>query len=120
MPNGTNNGTLEVRTKLGTIAATGATVFIVVSLSLLTGIAIWEHAMRQKEHEIIETHIRSEMELIRKQQQENIAALVCSSKLNLFFQTIPKGKELNWSDIPSEYWGCMPRNLIDERKQQVR
>ncbi len=116
MANGTSNGSLEFKSRFGTIAAQGATVFVVVSLAILTGIALWEHGLRQEEHKEIQQTIRSEMELIRRQAQENIDALVCTSKLNLFFQTVQKGQSIGWKDIPSEYWPCMPRNLVDERK----
>jgi hypothetical protein len=100
----------------GKIWSAAATVFVVIATSVFTMIAVWEHANRRQEHEIIIVRIRTEMELIRQQANENINALVCTSKLNLFFQTQPKGTQVTWQDIPSEYWPCMPKNLIDERK----
>jgi hypothetical protein len=40
-------------------------------------------------------------------------ALICTNRLNLFFQTMPKGKEIAWQDVPQEYWPCMPKTLLD-------
>ncbi len=93
-----------------------ATVFVVVALAVLTAVAAWEHRNRREEHEHIEETIHQDMKLIREQAQANIDALVCTSKLNLFFQTLPKGSTITWQDIPNEYWPCMPKNLIEERK----
>jgi sensor domain CHASE-containing protein len=93
-----------------------ATVFIVVMIGIFIVVAVWEHRARREEHEHIEQVIHADMELIRQQAQANIEALVCTSKLNLFFQTLPKGKEISWQDIPNEYWPCMPKNLVGESK----
>jgi hypothetical protein len=43
-------------------------------------------------------------------------AVICTSKLNLFFQTLPKGQVMSWQDIPDEYWPCMPKNFIEQKK----
>lgn len=105
-----------VVTNTSDVWSAAGTVFIVVAISGLIGIAVYEHGQRQAEHERIEQVIHTDMELIRRQAQENIAALVCTSKLNLFFQTLPKGRQISWADIPAEYWPCLPRNLVEEQK----
>jgi sensor domain CHASE-containing protein len=94
-----------------------ATVFVVVALAAITVMGVWEHRNRQEEHQHIEDVVHADMEAIRAQQQANVNAIVCTSRLNLFFQTLPKGRDISWSDIPSEYWPCMPRNLVGERKE---
>jgi hypothetical protein len=104
-----SNGNLELKTGFGTIAASGATVFVVVALALMCGIALWEHYQRRIEHEDIAELIRTENKLTRTQME----SLICTNRLNLFFQTLPKGKELTWQDVPQEYWVCIPRNLIE-------
>jgi len=94
------------------IWSAAGTVFIVVVISALTAIAIWEHDNRQEEHQILETLIRTENESVRAKMDQ----VICTSKLNLFSQTLPKGQAIGWQDIPQEFWPCMPKNFIDERK----
>ena len=94
------------------IWSAAATVFIVVLLGLFVGIAIYEHENRKEEHHVIEALVRAENESVR----QRMDAVICTTKLNLFFQTLPKGQPIVWRDIPAEYWGCMPKTLIDERK----
>lgn len=80
-------------------------VVITIAMSALAAVTIWENGNRKDEHERLEQVIHGE-----------IQQLVCVSKLNLFFQTQTKSTPLSWQDIPSEYWPCMPKNLIDERR----
>lgn len=87
-------------------------MFIVVVISALTVMGIWEHANRKEEHRALESLIRVENESVRIKMD----AVICTSKLNLFSQTLPKGQAIGWQDIPQEYWSCMPKNFIDERK----
>jgi hypothetical protein len=94
------------------IWSAAGTVFIVVAISALTVMGIWEHDNRQEEHAALQALIRSESESVRAKMD----AIICTSKLNLFSQTLPKGQAIGWQDIPQEYWPCMPKNFIDERK----
>ena len=103
------NGNLELKTGFGTIAASGTTVFVVVALALFCGIALWEHYLRRVEHDNMSELVRVENEATRVKME----SLVCTNRLNLFFQTLPKGKEITWQDVPQEYWSCIPKNLID-------
>jgi hypothetical protein len=103
------NGNIELKTGFGTIAATGTTVFVVVALALMCGIALWEHYQRRIEHENMTQLVREENALTRVKMD----SLICTNRLNLFFQTMPKGKEIAWQDVPQEYWPCMPKNLLD-------
>lgn len=93
------------------IWSAAATVIVVVALSALTAVAAWEHDLRREEHRELEKLIREEMGFIREQQATN----ACTARLNLYFQALPKGREITWKDIPSEYWTCMPKNLIEQR-----
>lgn len=88
------------------------TVFVVIALSALSGTAVWEHQNRKEEHEMLESLVRTENESIR----QKMDSMICTSKLNLFFQTLPKGQVISWQDIPNEYWPCMPKNFVEERK----
>jgi len=94
------------------IWSAAGTVFIVVALSALTVMGIWEHENRNEEYRALDTLIRAENESVRIKMD----AIICTSKLNLFSQTLPKGQIITWQDIPQEYWPCMPKNFIDERK----
>lgn len=89
-----------------------ATVFVVVAVSAFMIIAIWEHRERAEEHQRMFALIRAENESVR-QKMDNV---ICTTKLNLFFQTLPKGEPIVWQNIPAEYWACLPKTLIDERK----
>ena len=101
-----------VVTNTSDIWSAAGTVFIVVVLAALTVMGIWEHDSRKEEHRIIEGLVRAENESVR----QRMDAVICTSKLNLFFQTLPKGQPMSWQDIPSEFWPCMPKNFIEERK----
>ncbi len=89
-----------------------ATVFVVVAISAFMVIAIWEHHNRQVEHQVIEGIIRTENESVR----QRMDAVICTTKLNLFLQTLPKGQPIVWQDIPAELWPCTPKTFIEERK----
>jgi len=101
-----------VVTNTSDIWSAAGTVFIVVVLAALTVMGIWEHDSRKEEHRILEALVRNENESVRKRMD----SVICTSKLNLFFQTLPKGQVINWQDIPDEYWSCMPKNFVEERK----
>jgi hypothetical protein len=103
------NGNLELKTGFGTIAATGTTVFVVVALALFTGVALWKNYEQHIEHLNLTQLVRDENALTRVKME----ALICTNRLNLFFQTMPKGKEIAWQDVPQEYWPCMPKTLLD-------
>jgi hypothetical protein len=103
------NGNIELKTGFGTIAATGTTVFVVVALALMCGIALWEHYQRRIEHESMSELVREENASTRVKMD----SLICTNRLNLFFQTLPKGREISWQDVPQEYWSCLPKNLLD-------
>jgi sensor domain CHASE-containing protein len=92
-----------------------ATVFVIVMIGVFVVVAVWEHRARREEHMHIEEVIHADMEAIRAQQEANVNAIVCTSRLNLFFQTLPKGRDITWNDIPAEYWPCMPKNLVEGR-----
>jgi hypothetical protein len=94
------------------IWSAAGTVFIVVVMSALTVMGIWEHDNRKEEHEAIQSLIRAENESVRIKMD----MIICTGKLNLFAQTLPKGQAINWRDIPQELWACMPKNFIDEPK----
>jgi hypothetical protein len=94
------------------IWSAAGTVFIVVVMSALTVMGIWEHDNRKEEHRVLEALVRAENEAVRVRMD----AVICTTKLNLFFQTLPKGQVIRWQDIPSEYWSCMPKNFIEEQK----
>jgi hypothetical protein len=85
---------LTVKTAFGEISATGGVTFIVIALLLLTGVALWEHYKRRQEFERLE----------------------CTMELNLFMQTIPRGTQLSWNEIPSEYWRCLPAGITQKMK----
>jgi len=95
------------------IWSAAGTVFIVVVLSALTVMGIWEHNKREEEHRILESLIRAENESVRVKMD----TLICTSKLNLFAQTLQKGQAVTWQDIPQEYWPCMPKRFIEEGKR---
>jgi hypothetical protein len=99
-------------TNTSDIWSAAGTVFIVVVLAALTVMGIWEHDNRKEEHRIIDTLVRQENASVRAKMDQ----VICTSKLNLFFQTLPKGQVINWQDIPDEYWACMPKNFVEERK----
>jgi hypothetical protein len=94
------------------IWSAAGTVFIVVVMSALTVMGIWEHDNRKEEHEAIQALIRAENESVRIKMD----TIICTGKLNLFAQTLPKGQAISWRDIPQELWICMPKNFIEERK----
>lgn len=94
------------------IWSAAATVFIVVVCSLFILIAVWEHQNRKEEHEVLKNLVHQENDLVR----QRMDAVICTSKLNLFFQTLPKGQVMSWQDIPDEYWPCMPKNFIEQKK----
>jgi hypothetical protein len=103
------NGKIELKTGFGSIAAAGTTVFVVVALSLLTGIALYEHWQRRVEHGELDELVRAENAATRVKMD----AIICTNRLNLYFQTIPKGDEISFQKIPNEFWECMPKNLLD-------
>ena len=86
-------------------------VVFVVSFSGVIVQTGWEHEKREQEHAQIEALINQNMKWILEQQQIGI----CTSKLSLFIQTMPKGITITWQDIPADYWPCMPKNLTDKR-----
>ena len=92
--------------------SSAASVFVVVALATLTAVAAWEHKKRDEEHAQISALVKAEIASVRLKMD----AVICTGKLNLFFQTLPKGQTITWHDIPSDYWPCMPGNLIEERK----
>jgi hypothetical protein len=85
---------INIKTPFGEISAGGGIVFIVIALSALTGISIWEHYKRSQEHEEI----------------------LCGLRLNSFLSTVEKG-EITWENVPAEYWGCLPSSLVYRKKQ---
>lgn len=101
-----------VVTNTSDVWSAAGTVFIVIGLSALTVMGVWEHDARKDEHHRVESLIRAENESVRQKMDQ----VICTGKLNLYFQTLPKGQQISWQDIPSELWACMPRNIIDERK----
>ena len=94
-----------------------AMVVFVLSFSGVIVQTGWEHDRRSTEHKQIIDTIHTEMELTRKTNEQNLDVLICTAKLNLFFRALPQGQHVTWQDVPSEYWSCMPKNLIDERKR---
>lgn len=74
--------------------------------------AVWQHNHREEEHQELEALVRKENASVR----EKMDAVICTSKLNLFFHTLPKGQVINLQDIPHEFWPCMPKNFIEEPK----
>jgi hypothetical protein len=74
------------------IWSAAGTVFIVVVMSALTVMGIWEHDNRKEEHQALESLIRAENEPVRVKMD----MLICTSKLNLFSQTLPKGQPIGW------------------------
>lgn len=80
-------------------------VIIVVALSALTGISLYEHKQRSREH--VEMAHTMSLEL----QQ-----LVCVSKLNVFIQLQPKEPPLTLDSIPGEFWLCLPRSVLPKNK----
>lgn len=91
-PNG--NQRLTVKTAFGEISTSGGIVFLVISLTALTAVSIWEHYQRHIEHE----------------------ALECAIKLNTFLYTIPRGTTVTWEQIPTEYWPCLPPTIVNRMK----
>jgi hypothetical protein len=94
------------------IWSAAGTVFIVVVMSALVVMGVWQHEQREEEHRVLEGLVRAENESVRLKMD----AVICTTKLNLFFQTLPKGQVIRWQDIPQEYWACMPKNFIEEQK----
>jgi len=95
------------------IWSAAGTVFIVVVLAALTTMGVWEHDSRKEEHRILESLIRAENESVRAKMD----TLICTTKLNLFAQTLPKGQSISWQDIPREFWPCMPKSFIEDQKR---
>lgn len=91
------------------IWSAAGTVFIVVSMAILTTISVYEHRQRSFEHQELQHVIQLEMQ-----------QLVCTSKLNVFIQMQPKETQLRLEEIPSEYWLCMPRSLLPEKNKVIR
>jgi hypothetical protein len=89
------------------IWSAAGTVFIVVAISGLAVVAAWEHDHRHQEHEALEALIRAENESVRLR----LDSAICTGRLNLLAQTLPKGREL---------WPCMPRNFIEDRRSLPR
>jgi hypothetical protein len=90
--------------------SSAATVFVVVALAGLTVMGVWEHNQRSEEHNNITITVRNESASLKTKMEE----VICTSRLNLLAQTLPKGQAIMWQDIPRELWPCMPRNFIDE------
>jgi hypothetical protein len=87
---------IKIKTAFGEISAGGGIVFIVIALAGLTAMAAYEHYKRFHEH----VHI------------------LCGIRLNAYLQTLPKGEEITWKEIPAEYWDCLPPTVINRQKQQ--
>jgi len=102
-------GNLELKTPFGSVSSSGTTVFIVVALALMCGIALWEHYLRGQEHKEMDELIRAE----NAQTRVKMESLIFTNRLYLFLQKMPKGKEISWQDVPQEYWACMPQTLLD-------
>jgi hypothetical protein len=84
---------IRIKTAFGELSAGGGIVFIVIALAALTGVGLFEHWKRGKEHDEI----------------------LCGIRLNAFLQTVPRGT-LTWEQVPQEYWSCLPSNLIFRAK----
>jgi len=57
-------------------------------------LTFWEHKQRSDEH-------------------DNIS---CMLKLNMFIYTIPRGEPLDWSKMPVDLYGCVPRFLYENQR----
>ena len=90
-------------------------VVFVVSFSGVIVQTGWEHERRSEEHARMENIIHAEMTETRREFKQSIDVLICTAKLNLFFRSLPPGHVITWQDVPSEYWSCMPPNLIDKK-----
>ena len=67
--------------------------FIILLLIVLSGLTVWQHTLRSREHEQI----------------------MCSTKLAIFIFTSPRSEkgtlEVNWERLPVDLYGCLPQFL---------
>ena len=86
--------TVSLTTKLGSLSLGGKdalTIALYITMLALSGLNIYEHIQRSKEHDDI----------------------VCAIKLNLFLQTLPVDKPIDWRRMPVDIYQCVPRFLYD-------
>jgi|SRR5689334_19237331 len=109
--NGSDN--IEINTGFGKVIAHGTAVFIVIALFGLTASTIWEHQQRSIEHRNLEQALDQQTAKI----ENNLAVLKCLNRLAIYLRTVPVGTPIIWSEIPQEYWDCLPGNLVNKGKE---
>ena len=90
--NGSN--TVNLSTKWGGLSLAGKDaldIFLFIAILALASLTIYEHIQRSGEHDI----------------------LSCQIKLNLFMQTQPVDKPIDWKKLPVDTFGCVPRFLYE-------
>jgi hypothetical protein len=66
-------------------------ILLFLSIVALAALTFWEHKARSDEN----------------------AAMQCMIKLNLFVNQLPRGEPLDWSKVPVDLYGCVPRFLYE-------
>ena len=90
---------VEFSTGLFGLSLTGANAlatFLLITIFALAGLTIWSHRERSEEHQEI----------------------VCMIKLNLYVNSIERGMPLDWSKMPVDIYGCVPRFLYERGAPQ--
>jgi hypothetical protein len=66
-------------------------IFLFIALLCVGALTVWATRESSKEHQEI----------------------VCMIKLNLYVNSIPRGEPLDWSKMPVDLYGCVPRFLYE-------
>lgn len=89
-----DNVGVDLKTGMFGLKLSGANallVFLFIINLTSIGFTVYEHRHRQEEHD----------------------QLQCMIRLNLFFQTIPKGGGMDWGNVPVDLYLCIPRFVYE-------
>ena len=89
-----NENSIDVKTSLFGIKLVGPNAILILLFLLmlaLSALVVWENFRRENEH----------------------MQMMCSIKLNLFMNTIPKGTSVDWSNMPVDLYPCIPKFLYE-------
>lgn len=85
---------VDIRTGLFGLKLTGpsAILMLLFFATLANGaLTMWEHFRRELEHD----------------------NMICIIRLNLYIHTLPKNSQIDWADMPSDLYNCIPRFLYE-------